>query len=280
MLKNPALFSTGSLYLDEVSVCFALAAQAGFDGMEILVDNRWSTRNPVSLKRLSQQHQLPIQAVHNPFAYNVVDWPSSAQPVNVLEKTVQLAQELNAQVVVLHLPVVLSRSALIQQHKSSSILGGKNPEKSLKHWIEQGGIRQLEASSGIAICVENMPKRTFLWWKNLYHWNNIRQWPLVHDTLTLDTTHWGTWGMEPVEVFRTVRSQVRHIHLSNFDGDEHQLPTNGFLDLASLLKEVSQTEHPISVTLELSPKAILYQDEVQRAEALQTSIDFIRKNLR
>ncbi|NSW53077.1 MAG: sugar phosphate isomerase/epimerase [Anaerolineae bacterium] len=278
-IKNPVLFSTGSLYLEEVTTCFELAAQAGFDGMEILIDNRWTTRNPVKLNRLSQAHHLPIMAVHNPFFTNIPDWPSSSRPMEILQASVNLAKQVGAQVVVLHLPARIGGRVMIVPGRTFVRPRLKNPDHALAKAIQNGLLKRMETASGVKICVENMPQRNVLWWKSLYRWNTPARWQQVHDTLTFDSTHWGTWNMEPVDVFQQVKDQVRHIHLSNFNGKEHQLPMEGRLHLDRLLQAVAQTEQTISVTLEVEPNALHYKEESRRAEALQASLAFIRKHL-
>ena len=41
--------STGSLYTYGLDRVFALAAEVGFDGIEVLIDPRFDTRQPVSV---------------------------------------------------------------------------------------------------------------------------------------------------------------------------------------------------------------------------------------
>ncbi len=45
--------STGSLYTYGTARVFELAAEAGYDGIEILTDHRWDSRQPAYLRRLS-----------------------------------------------------------------------------------------------------------------------------------------------------------------------------------------------------------------------------------
>ena len=52
--------STGSLYTFGTARVFELAAQVGYDGIEVLVDHRPDTRDPAYLRRLSSEHGLPI----------------------------------------------------------------------------------------------------------------------------------------------------------------------------------------------------------------------------
>ena len=84
--------STGSLYSYGLARVLNLAAEAGFDAVEIMVDERWDTRQPDYLRRLCQESGLPIAAVHNPFLPNVPGWP--ADPLGRLRLSVQVAREV------------------------------------------------------------------------------------------------------------------------------------------------------------------------------------------
>jgi len=93
--------STGSLYSYGTARVFALAARAGYDGIEILVDHRWDTRQPDYLRALSSGHNLPIVALHSPFlTLDAPGWPDDA--LGRLRRTVALAQALNVPTVVTH----------------------------------------------------------------------------------------------------------------------------------------------------------------------------------
>ncbi|MBE9470562.1 MAG: sugar phosphate isomerase/epimerase, partial [Chloroflexi bacterium] len=94
--------STGSLYSYGTARVFELAAKAGYDGIEVLVDHRWDTRQPAYLRRLSADYGLPIVAVHSPFVVEVPDWPFDQ--LGRLRRTATLAQEVGASMVVTHLP--------------------------------------------------------------------------------------------------------------------------------------------------------------------------------
>jgi sugar phosphate isomerase/epimerase len=39
----PVVFSTGSLYPFGLDRCYGWAAEAGYDGVEIMMDERWDT---------------------------------------------------------------------------------------------------------------------------------------------------------------------------------------------------------------------------------------------
>jgi len=65
--KTMIALSTGSLYNYGVVRVFELGREAGFEGVEILVDDRYDTQQPDYLNILQETFQLPVVAVHSPF---------------------------------------------------------------------------------------------------------------------------------------------------------------------------------------------------------------------
>ena len=59
--------STGTLHNYGLDRVFALAREAGFQGIEVIVDARWDTRQRGYLDSLRQRHGLPIVSLHAPF---------------------------------------------------------------------------------------------------------------------------------------------------------------------------------------------------------------------
>lgn len=280
MKRHPLLFSTGSLHLRETSECFRWAAQTGFDGIEVMVDQRYSTRDPLLLNRLSEENEIPILAVHNPFFHNLSDWPDGKDPRETIKKSVELAQQVGAKVVVVHLPLKVGSTLVVGPGIYRRGLLLKNPDKILYNWIKDGGFAAYQQTIDVKLCVENMPKRSIpLLMKDVIHWNSMEAWSQVHDFLTLDTTHWGTWGQQPIDALRTANGRVRHIHLSNFNGQEHQLPQDGHLDLGAVLSYVQETSDEISVSLESHPQALDYQDEGKILAKMRGVVAYCRQYL-
>lgn len=248
------IFSTGSLYTYGVARCFALAAAAGFDGIELMVDHRWDTRQPSYLDTLIERYELPIRAVHTPFVPSVPGWPDD-QPARI-RKTVEVAEAVGADVVVHHLP---RRLGAVHVQVGSRMLHVPVPV-----WDEQGGYRRwLETAyrafcgrTSVTLCIENMPAlRKFGRRWHIYRWNRVDEIGRFPH-LTMDTTHLGTWGAEPADVYRRWNERVRHVHLSNFDGREHRAPEHGRLHLDRLLADLSADGYDGAVSLELSPDAL------------------------
>ncbi len=272
----PITLSTGSLYTYGIARVFALAAEAGFEGIEVLLDQRWDTRQGGYLAQLSADYHLPIYSLHNPFVPNVPGWPN--EPVNVLKRTVQLAQELEVDTVVMHLPLKVGYVAVTGFKRSFLLPAWGSPFKRLRHWMETE-LTHWENTTGVRLCVENMPARRILGWRfNPCWWNTPVEWPRFPN-LTLDTTHLGTWDLDPLDVYRQVRTRVRHIHLSNYDGREHRRLENGHLPLAELLHSLRDDGYQGVVVVELHPDALEAGDDAQVLAHLKAQVAFCHQHL-
>jgi sugar phosphate isomerase/epimerase len=270
--------STGSLYTYGIARVFQLAARAGFDAVEVLIDHRWDSRQPAYLRRLSQETGLPIVAVHNPFKPFLPGWPYDS--LGRLRETAAVAREVGAKIVVAHLPLRI-RGASIE------FFGYPRPPLLLPiPWGGESdyrdflltGLAQFEADEGVQVGIENMPAKDFLGRKLDIHWLNdlaaLGQMP----HLTLDTTHVGTWGMDPQDIYERLKERIVHIHLSNFNGREHRLPDDGHLPLGELLQRLTRDGYEGAVTLEVGPEVLQAQDEGRVLAHLRRAVDFYREH--
>ena len=271
-------FSTGSLYTYGVARVFDLAAEAGYDGIEVLVDQRWDTRQPAYLRRLSADYGLPIVAVHNPFVVEVPDWP--ADQLNRLRHTLALAQEVGASTVVTHLPF---RLYAIAGHWHASqprrfFLPVPFPRREPYYHFLRNGLEGLDFEMGITIAVENMPSKRFLGLKLNGYWFNTLAELARFPHLTLDTTHFGTWGVDLLAVYERLRERVVHVHLSNYDGKEHRSPPDGRLPLTELLRRLARDGYQGAITFEGDPDALEARDEAKCLAALRRALKFCRSH--
>lgn len=272
------LFSTGSLYVLDTADCFQLAAEAGFDGIEIMCDSRFSTRDPHYLNHLSQVHNLPVLAAHTPFSTSVPGWDHHPTHLDLIRHTLRLAEAIGAESIIVHLPLRVSRGRA-QFGRRDLQFPWFSDFSDVRNWMigQMAGVQQ---RSPVKIAVENMPAAE-LWGRkiNPAHWNHIEQWSRVHDHLTLDTTHWATWGIDPVQPYRAAKSRVAHVHLSNFDGREHRLPHQGDVDLGAFLRVLAADSFSGTVSLEVNPDALAYESRETLRRNLRDSLDFMRQHL-
>jgi sugar phosphate isomerase/epimerase len=272
--------STGSLYTYGLDRVFGLAKKAGFDGIEVLVDGRWDTRQADYLKHLIERHGLPIVSLHSPF--HLVQVPGWEQdPIWRLKRTVELAEGLGARVVVVHPPQGWLRISL-------RVMGASNQRdfwvglplswfvgRSYARWLCDG-LESFQRGTEVIVAVENMPRRQIgpLGF-DLYQMTRLESLERFRH-LTLDTTHLATHGIDILQTYERLAGRVAHVHLSNYNGREHRLLQDGHLPLADFLRRLNQDGYGGIVALELQPDVLGAGDDNQVLANLWAAVDFCR----
>lgn len=272
--------STGSLYTYGLDRVFGLAKEAGFDGIEVLVDGRWDTRQADYLKHLMDRHGLPIVSLHSPFhLIRVPGWEQD--PLWRLKRTVELAEALGAQVVVTHPPLGWLRIWL-------RVTGASNKRDfwvglPLSWFVGRPYARWLcdelegfQRDTEVIVAVENMPRRRIgpLGF-DLYQMTRLESLERFRH-LTLDTTHLATHGIDILQTYERLAGRVSHVHLSNYNGREHRLLQDGHLPLADFLRRLNQDGYGGIVALELQPDVLGAGDDNQVLANLWAAVDFHR----
>jgi sugar phosphate isomerase/epimerase len=274
----PIALSTGSLHTYGIARVFDLAGEAGFDAVEVLMDRRWDTRQPAYLNQLSRSTGLPIAAVHSPFMPFVPGWPF--EPLERLRLAAAVAREVGAEVVVTHLPlrIWLARLEIVGQQAGLKQFPIPLPARSAFRRFLLDGLAAFEASEKVTVGVENMPVKRLLGRPlEVYLLNRPEELAgLPH--LTLDTTHLGTKGLDPLAIYQRLRGLVVHVHLSNFNGQEHRLPHDGHLALKRFLQALAHDRYPGAVSLEVGPDVLHAEDATQVRANLCQALDFCREN--
>jgi len=270
-------FSTGSLYTYGLDRVFDLAREAGFDGMEIMVDNRLDTRDVTYLRRLQERHGLPILSLHSPFPLIAVDgWPWD--DVIRIQRTVALAEALGASIVVAHLPLrvhaAVIQATLVKRRFLLPIIWPAG--RGYARWLKTE-LPAFQQTSPVTVAIENMP----CFWLGrrrleVHYMNHIAEWAQL-PSLTLDTTHLGTWGLDILAVYEQVADGVAHVHLSNYcNGEEHLRPEDGDLPLGAFLERLCGRFKGV-VVVELNPKSMEAEDETQVRAHLRAAVEFCRR---
>ena len=141
----------------------------------------------------------------------------------------------------------------------------------------------LQATTDVLLCIENLPaNRTIGLRFNPARWNAHSRATLDDITrfphITLDTTHLGTWGLDPVEAYSRWGQKVKHVHLSNYNGSEHRRPEDGSLRLDALLVSLAAGGYGYSISLELHPDALdAGASDSRIVELLRGSLQYCRQ---
>ena len=277
--KRAVALSTGSLFTYEIDRVFALAEQTGYDGMEVLIDGRPESFDPGYLAGLIRKYGLPVFAVHSPFLPLVPGWPDDK--LERLKRSVDLAVQLGAGTVVEHLPLRNPHIVKLRLPGNRRLLINAPWSRRNEYcrFLTGGRLSELEGASGVSVALENMPARRFLGTRRNIFWFNRPDELTRFAHVTLDTTHLGTWKLEPARIYDRLKDRVRHVHLSNYDGREHRAPQEGFLKLDRFLQRLVQHDYPGVVTVECSPDALEHWDERRCIANLEKALSFCREHL-
>jgi sugar phosphate isomerase/epimerase len=271
------VLSTGSLFTYGTLRAARLAAAAGFDGLELMVDDRWDTRDPAYLSTLARDVPLPIVAVHAPSRPGLMGW--GGDEVERVRRSVELAVAVGARTVVVHPPIRYRWLAIRRPPFFSISVLTPFPRRSRYHaWLEDE-LLAYQATTGVTIAVENMPRHPVAgsWSVNLFdlaHLRDLRRFPAV----AFDTTHIGTWNADLLVAYERVADRVAHVHLSDYNGEQHRLPGEGRLPLAPFLAALRGRGFRGAVAVELVPEALGAGNDTVVAERLERALRFCREN--
>ncbi len=277
----PVALSTGSIYTYGTARAFALAAQAGYDGVELLIDDRWDTRQAGYVRGLMESAGVPVLSVHSPFAsLRLPGWPKAE--IERIKLALQLAEELGARTLNVHLPlrVRLATLSLDARRLMLPLPGPSAGQRAFARWLHDGGLAELQAKTPVAIAVENLPAHRLLGRRYSPYafntWPELRRFPRV----CLDTTHAGTTGADLLAVLEYLAERVAHIHLSDYDGHfQHRPIGRGHLPLGPFLQAVARRGFSGVVVVELEPGGLPVHDEAALLAELRRNLDFCRQHL-
>src|SRR4051794_18410116 len=95
--------STASCYPESCTTAFEIAADLGFDGVEVMVWTDPVSQDPVALRSLSDHYGIPILAVHTPCLL-LTQRVWGTDPWVKLQRSREAAEAVGARTVVVHPP--------------------------------------------------------------------------------------------------------------------------------------------------------------------------------
>lgn len=242
---------------------FRLAAEAGFDGVEIMVTSDPDTRDPRVITALSERFGMPVLSIHAPVLV-LTTFVYGLDARVKLERSVELAQQVGATTVVVHPPF------------RWQVFAARNFEAS---------VRELTARSGIAIAVENMFPVTVRGRDREAYAPSWNPGELTVDALTLDFSHAALAGVSALDLARQWGDRLRHVHLCDGSSiepndrvlDEHLLPGRGAQPVAEVLQLLARRGFAGSLIAEINTRSCGSDDDARLA-LLRETVQFARQH--
>jgi sugar phosphate isomerase/epimerase len=258
----PVGLSTASVWPLKAGAAFELAAELGYDGVEVMVWADAVSQDVAALRRWSRRTGVPVLSIHSP-SLLITQRIWSPDPVVRLRLSVDAAVELGARTVVVHPP-------FRWQRRYGDAFGDL--------------VDELEESSGVEIAVENMFKVRPPGGSRNSRVSAFR--PSIDPTdvgfrhYTLDLSHTAAARMDALALAQRMGEGLTHVHLADGTGvpkDEHLVPGRGAQPCAELLEKLVSNGFAGQIVLEINTRHVV--TEAQRARDLAEALLFARFHL-
>jgi len=270
--------STASVYPLKAEAAFESAAELGYDGVELMVWSESVSQDIGAVSQLSRRYDMPVLSVHAPcLLISQRVW--GADPIEKLTRSVQAAERLGAQTVVVHPPFRWQR-------------------RYAEGFSEQ--VAWLEERSDVMVAVENMfPFRTDRFFgagqqsidrmrrRGGHPGAGISAFAPSYDPLdgnhahyTLDLSHTATAGTDALDMASRMGSGLVHLHLCDGNGaatDEHLVPGRGTQPTAEVCQMLAGSDFTGHVVLEVTTSEA--RTKAERDDLLTESLQFARTHL-
>jgi sugar phosphate isomerase/epimerase len=270
--------STASVYPLRTEAAFEYAAELGYDGVELMVWAETVSQDIGAIAKLSRRYNMPVLSVHAPcLLISQRVW--GANPIPKLTRSVQAAERLGAQTVVVHPPFRWQR-------------------RYADGFSEQ--VAELESRSDVLVAVENMfPFRADRFFgsgdPSIERMRKRGGRPGVgisafapsydpldgdHAHYTLDLSHTATAGTDALEMAERMGSGLVHLHLCDGNGastDEHLVPGRGTQPTVEVCQMLAASDFTGHVILEVTTSGA--RTKAERDVLLAESLQFARTHL-
>ncbi|QWF79910.1 sugar phosphate isomerase/epimerase family protein [Amycolatopsis sp. CA-230715] len=258
----PVGLSTASVWPLRAGAGFELAAQLGYDGVEVMVWADQVSQDVSELRRWSRRTGMPVLSVHSP-SLLITQRVWSPDPVVRLRRSVDAAVDLGAKTVVVHPP-------FRWQRRYGDAFGDL--------------VAELEEASGVAVAVENMFKVRPPGGGRNARVSAFR--PSIDPTdvgyahYTLDLSHTSAARMDALALADRMGDRLAHVHLADGSGipsDEHLVPGRGDQPCAELLERLAARGFDGQVVLEVNTRRAT--QAARRVKDLAEALLFARLHL-
>ncbi|WP_092532968.1 sugar phosphate isomerase/epimerase family protein [Amycolatopsis arida] len=239
-----------------------MAADLGYDGVEVMVWADPVSQDVAALRKLARATGVPILSIHSP-SLLITQRVWSPDPEVRLRRSVRAAQELEARTVVVHPPF---------------------------RWQRRYGeafadlVAELEYDTGVAVAVENMfkvrPPGAGRNSRVSAFRPSIDPTDVGYANYTLDLSHTAAAGMDALELAERMGAGLTHVHLADGTGlpkDQHLVPGHGTQPCAELLERLAADGFGGQVVLEVNTRGAAQR--ARRAKLLAESLLFARLHL-
>ena len=217
------LASTGPLFARPLDWALGVMAEAGFDGVELMVTQDPATQDPERVVEAMRTEGIAAPVVHGPFLL-ITRRVFGTDLVTKARRSVELAGTIGADLMVVHPPFRWQRG--------------------FHRWLlEESDVEA--AAHDTRVGVENLYPVTVRGRPVRFHRYTDPEHLLPFTNVVLDTSHLGVAGVDIVEAYELLWDRIAHLHVSDYRGegkDSHAPLGHGVLPLGRFLHRVGRDE--------------------------------------
>ncbi len=247
MASPELLFSTAAFFARPLADTFALLADCGYEGVEVMVTKDPASQDPERMRKLAAEYGLRIGAIHAP-ALLITRRVWGTDPIGKIDRAIEVAERAEIPLVVTHPPYKWQRG--------------------YRRWLLEE-LPRLEERTGVTVAIENMFPVHVGTHPLMFHANQDLDELDGIPHLVLDTSHAAVAKHDLVQVRRRFGQRLRHIHLSDNAGrgwDSHLPPGQGVLALDEFLDDLADDNYLGTISLEVDLRK--YLTEARRLREL------------
>lgn len=232
------LASTGPLYARPLDWALGVVAEAGYDGVELMVTQDPATQRAESVEAAARAEGVEIPVVHGPFLL-LTRRVFGSDLVTKAERSLELAGRIGADTMIVHPPFRWQRE--------------------FHNWL-LGPANQQAASHDTRVGVENLYPVSVAGRPVRFHRYTEPDHLTPFDNIVFDTSHFGVADVDINDAWDTLADRTVHLHVSDNRGegrDSHAPLGHGMLPLGSFLHRVGADDRDVSITLELDCRRYL-----------------------
>jgi len=240
------LFHANNLSHHGLERVFELAKKAGFDGIEIGINQNVDTHNPEYLKTLEARYELPIRAFS-------LDEKKDEGLIKVYQATVR---EFTG--------------CTLNLHPAGSF------SFKYQRWLKEVAPK-LAKKYQHKLCFRNLPQESMLGVIPKRKANNLDALK-NQGSVCLDLSALALSNYDVIQAVSVLKSKMRHIYLSNmYRRVPYSLPDRGVLPVESFLTKLAKLDYGADFTVKVSGKAFSEGNEDMTLEKMQDTVNFFKK---
>lgn len=240
------LFHSDNLPHHGLERVFQMVKEAGFDGMEIGINQNVDTHNAEYLKTLSDRYELPIKA----FSLN--------------EKKDEALVKIYQQV------VREFTGCTLNLHPANAFAF------KYQRWLKEVAPK-LAKKYQHKLCFRNLPHESIMGVIPKRKSNNLDS-LRKQGNVCLDLTALALSNHDIMQAITLLKSKMRHVYLSNvYRRTAYSLPDRGVLPVESFLTKLSKIEYGSDFTLKVSGKSFQEGNEAMTLQKMTESVAFFKK---